>query len=201
MEAVDPFAVLGVERDASPEELTDAYRRLARRWHPDRAPGPEAQLRMAEINAAYAELRRRFRRRRPDARRRAASRPRPRHGTWLPEATRRALGPTMLRVLDRGEPVPLMTSCATWSSPRTLLAVTDRRLLWRQDDAIGDPVRTLRFEAIDAIDERLSWPLRRSAVLRVRTSMRRRLSFAELRPETARAIVEHVRAARTSVAR
>ncbi|MDP9400586.1 MAG: J domain-containing protein, partial [Actinomycetota bacterium] len=56
---MDPFAVLGVPPDAAPDELAEAYRRLARRWHPDRGGGPEAHRRMAEVNAAYDAVRRR----------------------------------------------------------------------------------------------------------------------------------------------
>jgi curved DNA-binding protein len=44
---------------ATRQEIKKAYRRLARRWHPDRAPaGEEAafRMRMQEINAAYQRL-------------------------------------------------------------------------------------------------------------------------------------------------
>ncbi|HEU4978309.1 MAG TPA: J domain-containing protein, partial [Solirubrobacteraceae bacterium] len=54
---MDPFDVLGLERDAGPEEAAAAYRRLAKEWHPDRRGGHESELRMAEINAAYDLLR------------------------------------------------------------------------------------------------------------------------------------------------
>ena len=53
----DPFAILGLDPDASPDEIADAYRRLAKRWHPDRGGGPEAELRMARINVAHDLLR------------------------------------------------------------------------------------------------------------------------------------------------
>lgn len=52
----DLYAVLGVGRDASPEELHASYRRLATQYHPDVA-GDEAHRRMAEINAAWDVLR------------------------------------------------------------------------------------------------------------------------------------------------
>jgi DnaJ-class molecular chaperone len=48
--------ILGLGLKASRREIRAAYRRGARRWHPDRAPaGAEAQYRsrMQEINAAY----------------------------------------------------------------------------------------------------------------------------------------------------
>ena len=89
-----------------------------------------------------------------------------------------------------------MTPAATWASPRTLLAVTDRRLLWLLDDAPTHRVRSLPYTAIAEIDHRLRRPRRRVAVLRVRTRNARTHAFSELRPETAAAIVGHVAAAR-----
>lgn len=50
----DPYEVLGISRDASDEEVTKAYRKLAKKYHPDLNPGdPVAAEKMAEINAAY----------------------------------------------------------------------------------------------------------------------------------------------------
>lgn len=53
----DPYQVLGVSRDASDEEIKQAYRRLAKQYHPDRNPGDEraAQM-MQKINAAYEAI-------------------------------------------------------------------------------------------------------------------------------------------------
>lgn len=51
---MDPYKVLGVEPSASEEEITRAYRRLAKKYHPDLNPGDKAaEQKMREINAAY----------------------------------------------------------------------------------------------------------------------------------------------------
>ncbi len=50
----DPYKVLGLNPGASDEEVKKAYRRLAKKYHPDRNPGdPVAAQKMQEINAAY----------------------------------------------------------------------------------------------------------------------------------------------------
>lgn len=61
----DPYEVLGIAPTASKKEITDAFRMLAQRYHPDRHvtssawQRAEAQRRMAELNEAYREARRR----------------------------------------------------------------------------------------------------------------------------------------------
>ncbi|XVQ13414.1 molecular chaperone DnaJ [Spirillospora sp. CA-255316] len=54
--ANDYYATLGVRRDASPDEVKKAYRRLARELHPDVNPDPETQERFKEITQAYEVL-------------------------------------------------------------------------------------------------------------------------------------------------
>jgi curved DNA-binding protein CbpA len=51
---IDPYKVLQVDSEAEDEVIQAAYRRLAQKYHPDRAPGPEAAERMVAINAARA---------------------------------------------------------------------------------------------------------------------------------------------------
>jgi hypothetical protein len=198
---VDPFAVLGVPPGASERELALAYRRLAKRWHPDRA-GDASQRRMAEINRAYDLARaslRRGGRRTAVADRPAAPQPARRRtvlGAWLAPAVRRALGRELLGALRRDEPVHFVVPTSLWASPRATLAVTDKRLLWLLDDAPANRVRDLRIARLDEVEVRLAWPLRRRAKLRVRERGGRAVTFAELAPQTAEAIAEHLRARR-----
>ena len=50
----DPYEVLGVSRGASEDEIKQAYRRLAKQYHPDLHPGDAAcAKKMNEINEAY----------------------------------------------------------------------------------------------------------------------------------------------------
>ncbi|HSN06859.1 MAG TPA: molecular chaperone DnaJ [Candidatus Angelobacter sp.] len=54
--ASDLYAVLGVSRDATAEEIKRSYRRLARELHPDVNPDPAIQDRFKEVTAAYEVL-------------------------------------------------------------------------------------------------------------------------------------------------
>ena len=55
--ATDFYAVLGVSRDATPEEIKRAYRNLSKEWHPDKHKGDNAaEQKFKEINAAYEVL-------------------------------------------------------------------------------------------------------------------------------------------------
>lgn len=53
----DYYAVLQVDPRAEPEVIEAAYRRLARKWHPDANPDPAAAGRIRDLNAAYEVLR------------------------------------------------------------------------------------------------------------------------------------------------
>jgi curved DNA-binding protein CbpA len=53
----DPYKVLQVDPEAEDEVIEAAYRRLARKYHPDVAEGPDAQERMVNINRAWEMLR------------------------------------------------------------------------------------------------------------------------------------------------
>jgi len=53
----DPYKVLGIPSSATDDEVKQAYRRLAKRYHPDANPGDRAaEQRMQEVNAAYDEI-------------------------------------------------------------------------------------------------------------------------------------------------
>ena len=52
--AVDPYTVLGVKRNASQDDIQKAYRRLAKKFHPDLNPGnKQAEEQFKEVSAAY----------------------------------------------------------------------------------------------------------------------------------------------------
>lgn len=57
----DPYAVLGVGRDATQDEINSAYRRLVRQHHPDSHPDDpstaESRAALERILAAYTVLR------------------------------------------------------------------------------------------------------------------------------------------------
>lgn len=186
MTGMDPFALLGVDAGVSEADLTAAYRRLATRWHPDH--GGDAQ-RMAQVNEAFgrarAELRRAGRRRASEVtvRRRAPA------GSWLPEPLRRRLGAELLGALGENEQVRLVAEAGRTGAGPATLALTDRRLLWVVDDAVGARVDWVRLGIVAAVEQRRG-RLGRRATLRLRTSAGRRVSFGDLAPDVAAAIAD-----------
>ncbi len=83
----DYFAILGVSPEATEAEVRQAYRRLARRYHPDLNPDePEGEARLKELNEAYEVLSDPTRRAAYEAQRRAVR-------IQVTGAPRRAPGP------------------------------------------------------------------------------------------------------------
>lgn len=56
MEFKDYYATLGVDRSAEPEEIKRAYRKLARKYHPDVSKEADAEARFKEVSEAYEAL-------------------------------------------------------------------------------------------------------------------------------------------------
>jgi len=56
VEYKDYYRIMGVERDASQDEIKRAYRKLARKYHPDVSKEADAEQRFQEVQEAYAVL-------------------------------------------------------------------------------------------------------------------------------------------------
>ena len=57
MEFKDYYKVMGVARDATEAQIKQAYRKLARKYHPDVSKEPDAEARFKEVGEAYEVLR------------------------------------------------------------------------------------------------------------------------------------------------
>ena len=56
MDFKDYYAIMGVDRDAGQDAIKRAYRKLARKYHPDVSKEPDAEIRFKEIGEAYEVL-------------------------------------------------------------------------------------------------------------------------------------------------
>jgi curved DNA-binding protein len=56
MDFKDYYAIMGVDRDSGQDEIKRAYRKLARKYHPDVSKEPDAEIRFKEIGEAYEVL-------------------------------------------------------------------------------------------------------------------------------------------------
>jgi curved DNA-binding protein CbpA len=100
---LDPYAVLGVGRDATPLQVARARRRLAKRFHPDLHPGEDVSEPMRRINEAWRILSSATRRAEYDLAHPGAGTPA--SGHWA--ASRRPIHPAQ------------PTSTRTWATWRT----------------------------------------------------------------------------------
>ena len=50
---IDYYKILGLDRDAGPEKIKQAYRSMAKKFHPDINDAPDAHERFIEITEAY----------------------------------------------------------------------------------------------------------------------------------------------------
>lgn len=56
MEFKDYYEIMGVERNSTQDEIKRAYRKLARKYHPDVSKEPDAEARFKEVGEAYEVL-------------------------------------------------------------------------------------------------------------------------------------------------
>jgi len=116
---LDPYAVLGVARDATPLQVARAHRRLAKRHHPDLHEGAEtvseAAERMRRINEAWAILSNPVRRGEYD--RAYPSSGTPSAGHWAPSRSPiRPMAPSSTRTWASWR----ATAADTRAAPRTM---------------------------------------------------------------------------------
>jgi hypothetical protein len=204
----DPYQVLDVPRDASLREVTAAWRKLVKEWHPDLRGDANALGRMVQVNAAYeqilAERTGRATQAGPADAPATGTEPagepdRPRgRGWWLDPHLRLALGIELLNSLHEHEQVEHVVGCEVGGSS-ALLVVTDRRLMWLLDDNVLGRVRSIPFAAITAAERPPSRPWRRSAALRVSRG-RSRVTFSGLSEAMADTLLGAIAAVRPAVA-
>lgn len=177
----DPYAILGVPRDAPLHEVAAAWRRLAKEWHPDLRGDAHALARMVTLNAAYERIRSErsgvsggegdpaapSRRGEESASRRPARPDRRRSGWWLSADVRRALGPELVRALRERERVREVVRCHSGGSS-ALLVLTESRLVWLLDDLVLGRVRSLELAGIERVERPRPRRWRRGAALRIR---------------------------------
>lgn len=148
------YRILGVDPRATPEDVRKAYRRLAREYHPDLNPDPEAHDRMAQINAAFEVLSDPVQRGEYDAS--IGQSPRAE-----PAADGTVRRPEMVKATllhrHRVHKTPVYGACFTPRHGRLVTSSFDNELVW-WDEAIVNPERRMKLEngavgTIRAVDE------------------------------------------------
>ena len=56
MEFKDYYTIMGVAREAKPDDIKQAYRKLSRKYHPDVSKEKDAEARFKELGEAYEVL-------------------------------------------------------------------------------------------------------------------------------------------------
>ena len=102
----DPYAVLELPRGASEQQVRLAYRRLAKRYHPDLHPGAQGSEKMRRVNEAWATLSSPVRRARYDAL--SMQRAYSSSGHWSASATSSAAGRAAPQGVSRPWQAPSM---------------------------------------------------------------------------------------------
>ena len=111
----DPYAVLGIARDATQQQVAGAHRRLAKRFHPDLHPDEETATRMRQVNEAWRILSSTARRAEYDAGHPTAGTPS--SGHWA--ASRRPIRPSQ-PTTTRTWATWRATDAETRAAPRTV---------------------------------------------------------------------------------
>jgi curved DNA-binding protein CbpA len=113
-EPFDAYKVLQVDSEAEDEVIQAAYRRLARKYHPDLTEAPDAASRMAAINAAWALIG-------EPAARAAYDLERAGTGTRAAAPGAKSTGPAGMdgRAYAAGTPPPPETVSRDWTSGRS----------------------------------------------------------------------------------
>lgn len=204
----NPYAILGVRRDAPLDEVAAAWRRLAKEWHPDLRGDAHALARMVTLNAAYEAIRSErsggsgggggsaadsSKREEESGGRRAARRDHRPPGWWLSADVRRALGPELVCALRERERVRKVVRCHAGGSS-ALLLLTESRLVWLLDDLVLGRVRALALATIESVQRPRPRRWRRGAALRIRGGGVG-VTFGGLEPEAAELLASAIASA------
>jgi WD40 repeat protein len=136
------YEILGVGPTAEPETLRKAYRRLARKHHPDVSKDPRAQENMSRINEAYEVLIDPSRRNEYDAMLAG-------HGHFeAPVRERAPQKPVVVKLLQRlkGHKTPVYAVSFAPDTGQLVSSAFDNEILW-WDEGAGSPKRRTKVEA------------------------------------------------------